>query len=1112
MVNRDLRIAEITRKEIDFMEPLFQTGNGTASFYREASSISFKYNEMKKKEGGDFEYLSAGKLNASAILHSAYQTILTYLISGTNEDFFRRRLATVEANDSLRNALDFYSAAFPTELPDERTREEDMRGFFIHQVILQNRAMVAAAKPFFTPEGLVFPDSSKALSSILSSYVKDDLRNGEPNTDDIFTFLCMPARLYPDSLLDQIQYIIREWAAMLPEYFVNLLKSSMDYINEEQKDHGFGGAPGPIPVVDFSSEINEYEAFSSDSNWMPCVVMIAKSTLVWLDQLSKQYKRPITSLDQIPDEELDLMQHRGITALWLIGLWQRSEASKTIKHLCGNPDAVASAYSLKDYDISPDIGGWEAVENLRVRCRRRGIRLASDMVPNHTGIDGNWVYEHPDYFISQSYSPFPSYTYNGPDLSHNPDWEVKLEDHYYNRTDAAVTFRMRNRHTGETRYVFHGNDGTTMPWNDTAQLDYLNPVTREAVIQKILHVARNFPIIRFDAAMTLAKRHIERLWYPKPGTGGDIAGRAEHAMDEREFNRRIPEEFWREVVDRVAKEVPDTLLLAEAFWMMEGYFVRTLGMHRVYNSAFMNMLKNQENQKYRDSIKKTLEFEPEILKRYVNFMNNPDEDTAIAQFGSDDRYFSIATLLSTLPGLPMIGHGQIEGYREKYGMEYQRAYYDEKPNQWLIDQHERRIFPLLRKRYLFANVDNFNLYDCVGNSGVEESVYAFVNGSGKERTLVLVNNRYERVFGTINTSCPKLRKNGDEKKMVRTNLAENLNLSYGSRNYCIMDCFSDGLSYILPSISMYDGFSFSLDGYQAKVFWNIREIEDTDGCIESLYKEYEERGIRDIDKALAMMRLKPVYDVLDKARDEKFIGLIEDIINNESTKEKERELLLELAEIYSTLYEIYPGLEESVKGQIGAVPSDVEAQPVIKLIKAFSKAFGAKGPKTFQSWASLDESIKILISQVLLLIPFAEDSTPKSLMETADRLMLDEFFSNYTSLLGMDENQRRALSHEAALMLSATILYKEETIEKTPTLMLSCLLNDSGVMNLVQCHEYQGTVWYNKESMQRAIVICTLSYFVSSQERTAKETDSFARTLLEKEIKSGYKLSGIVKE
>ena len=1111
MVNRDLRIAEITRKEIDFMEPLFQTGNGTASFYREASSISFKYNEMKKKEGGDFEYLSAGKLNASAILHSAYQTILTYLISGTNEDFFRRRLATVEANDSLRNALDFYSAAFPTELPDERTREEDMRGFFIHQVILQNRAMVAAAKPFFTPEGLVFPDSSKALSSILSSYVKDDLRNGEPNTDDIFTFLCMPARLYPDSLLDQIQYIIREWAAMLPEYFVNLLKSSMDYINEEQKDHGFGGAPGPIPVVDFSSEINEYEAFSSDSNWMPCVVMIAKSTLVWLDQLSKQYKRPITSLDQIPDEELDLMQHRGITALWLIGLWQRSEASKTIKHLCGNPDAVASAYSLKDYDISPDIGGWEAVENLRVRCRRRGIRLASDMVPNHTGIDGNWVYEHPDYFISQSYSPFPSYTYNGPDLSHNPDWEVKLEDHYYNRTDAAVTFRMRNRHTGETRYVFHGNDGTTMPWNDTAQLDYLNPVTREAVIQKILHVARNFPIIRFDAAMTLAKRHIERLWYPKPGTGGDIAGRAEHSMDEREFNRRIPEEFWREVVDRVAKEVPDTLLLAEAFWMMEGYFVRTLGMHRVYNSAFMNMLKNQENQKYRDSIKKTLEFEPEILKRYVNFMNNPDEDTAIAQFGSDDRYFGVATLLATLPGLPMIGHGQIEGYREKYGMEYQRAYFDEKPNGWLIDQHERRIFPLLRKRYLFANVDNFNIYDCYGPNGVEESVYAFVNGSGNERTLVLVNNRYERIYGTISVSAPKLKKNGEERKMVRTNLAENLNLNFGSRNYCLMDCFSDGLTYIIPSINLFDGFSFGLNGYEARVFWNIREVEDTDGCIESLHKEYGERGIKDINKAIAMMRLKPVYNVLESLRDEKFLSLVKDITSGVSEKEGERELLLSLAEVYSTLFEAYPDMDEAVKGQMGAVPSDVEAQPVIKLVKALSKAFGAKGAKALRSWNSLDETIHILITSAFILIPFAKEKTPKALMEVADRLMLDEFFSSYTGELGLDDNQKRALSHEAALLVSALVHYREEDIGDTPVALLSCLLNDNGVMNLVQCNEYQGTVWYNKESMQRAIMVCTLAYSVT-QERTAKDSDLFARTLLEKEISSGYKLSGLVKE
>ena len=55
-------------------------------------------------------------------------------------------------------------------------------------------------------------------------------------------------------------------------------------------------------------------------------------------------------------------------------------------------------------------------------------------------------------------------------------------------------------------------------------------------------------------------------------------------MTKAEFDAAFPLEFWREVVDRVTSEVPGTLLLAEAFWLMEGYFVRTLGMHRVYNS------------------------------------------------------------------------------------------------------------------------------------------------------------------------------------------------------------------------------------------------------------------------------------------------------------------------------------------------------------------------------------------------------------------------------------------------------------------------------------------------------------------------------------------------
>ena len=1119
MKNRDFRIADVTRKDIAFSLPVFQTGKGVGSFYREAAEIAYKYNEIMKSKGVESTPVSSGKLNASAVLHLVYQLMLSHLIeSDGRSDFFSRRALAIENNQELKDAMIFYVNEFPTKLETDESdlapiysREENVRSYFIYQVMLANPALVDAAKPFLKPDCLQTPKSFRALSSVLSSYVKDDLRNGEPNIDDVFTFMTLPSRLFPDSLTDQIGYILREWAEYLPQEFERMLENSMDFIREETKDRGFGGgAPGPMPVVEYTEELNEYEAFSSDSNWMPKVVMMAKSTLVWLDQLSKQYGRSITTLDQIPDKELDLLAERGFTALWLIGLWERSDASRKIKHLCGNPDAVASAYSLKDYDISNSIGGWAAVENLRQRCAKRGIRLASDMVPNHTGIDGNWVYEHPEYFISQNYSPFPSYTYNGPDLSTNPDWEVKLEDHYYDRTDAAVTFRMVNRHTGETKYVFHGNDGTTMPWNDTAQLDYLNPVTREAVIQKIIHVAKNFPIIRFDAAMTLAKRHIERLWYPKPGTGGDIAGRAEHAMSVQEFNQRIPEEFWREVVDRIATEVPDTLLLAEAFWMMEGYFVRTLGMHRVYNSAFMNMLKNQENQKYRQSIKNTLEFEPEILKRYVNFMNNPDEDTAIAQFGDGDRYFAIATLLSTIPGLPMIGHGQIEGYREKYGMEYQRAYYDETPNQHLISEHYRRIFPLLRKRYLFSGVDNFNIYDCLNNGNVEESVYAFTNGTEKEKTLVLVNNQYERVSGFINKSCPKLAKAGDERREnVTTTIAETLGLTFSSKSYVLFDDFADGLTYIYPSISLFDsGFAINLNGYESRVFWNIREVDDTDGCYEKLYKEYNGKGIKNIQTAIKLMRLAPVYKMLSEIGSKETISILEDIVNGKSSKKDERVLLLNIAEAYSTIFESYDSLDETAKGIINGRPIDVSPKPVVQALAKITKSFSGKENKIFAAWASADKTLPLVIAASFVLLPFSANKDIRSMMETAENLLVDHFLGDYLDDLGLSESERKVLIQEASLLIASINRFGEMKSEEDLE-YFSAVLNDSGAMALAMCNEYQGEIWYNKERMQKIIMLTVLAHAIATN-APAANSDLFAKELLEREIASQYKLGALL--
>jgi glycosidase len=609
--------------------------------------------------------------------------------------------------------------------------------------------------------------------------------------------LALPARLRqpvlyaPGSLAAQLQWVRSNWADVLAEdpTLAERLALAIDVLAEESRALELRAAAAAAAAGTFvgphATETPSYrgldaepEAFSIDTAWMPGVVLMAKSSHVWLEQLAKRHERPVNTLADVPDQELDRLVGLGVNGLWLIGLWQRSRASAEIKRRRGDAEAVASAYSVDEYRIAEDLGGESAFEALRERASQRGIRIAADMVPNHMGIDSRWVLEHPERFISVPESPFPAYSFTGPDLSPDAGIEITLEDHYWDDSEAAVVFRRHDRGTDDERFIYHGNDGTFLPWNDTAQLDFLRPDVREAVIQVILEVARRAPILRFDAAMVLARRHIRRLWYPEPGKGGAISSRAEHAMSNAAFDRAMPHEFWREVVDRVAKDAPGTLLLAEAFWFLEGYFVRTLGMHRVYNSAFMHMLRDEDNAGYRKLMRETLAFDPRILQRFVNFMTNPDERPAAEQFGTTDKAFAVATLLATLPGLPMLGHGQIEGFRERYGMEFRKARWAEPIDEGHQANFERMIVPLLRDRSAFAGSEGFRLYDATADDGsIIEDVFAFSNGLDSGRRLVVVHNRHAEVDVRIHRSVSVAGHDADgNRRLTRPRLATALDL------------------------------------------------------------------------------------------------------------------------------------------------------------------------------------------------------------------------------------------------------------------------------------------------------------------------------------------------
>jgi glycosidase len=871
----EFHINSDVRHEYGLSDSLFSlTGNVVLADIKQCRELANKFN-LKQDPAHPERFIKAGHLYAMGLIDEILHYVVALYREEVQGDVFETALDRLDSNlgeGKTNGLLNEFSKQFPPRpvYKGEKNVEQYLKskeaGESCRALSIEETTLLSLANlnPAFNPFKFLFDDkklSAKTAYPDAIEEIKAHLKEMPifgPDGMNLWDFLRSPAVQFPDSLFAQLDYMRKHWGLLISKFMARLLMS-LDVINEENKPSFFG--PGPSEVLSFAG-LDEYEKYSPDLDWMPNTVLMAKSTLVWLFQLSQKYKREITRLDQIPDEEIDELARRGFTGLWLIGTWERSQASKTIKQWTGNPEAAASAYSLYDYDVAGELGGWGALTNLRERCMRRGIRLGSDMVPNHTGIDSRWMIEHPDRFLQLPYPPFPTYNYNCGNLSGRDDITVQIEEHYFSRSDAAVVFKRIDNRTGETRYIYHGNDGTSMPWNDTAQIDFLNPEAREAVIRTIIGVCQQFSIVRFDAAMTLAKRHIQRLWYPAPGSGGAIASRAEHSITTDEFNHRIPNEFWREVVDRCAAEAPNTLLLAEAFWMMEGYFVRTLGMHRVYNSAFMNMLKNEENSKYRSTIKNTMEFDPEILKRFVNFMNNPDEETAVAQFGKGDKYFGICTLLVTMPGLPMFGHGQIEGFEEKYGMEYRRSYRDEIPDGYMVDRHEREIFPLMKRRSVFSGSVNFRLYDLYCNGSVNENVFAYSNrvwiNGHNERALIFYNNSYYETSGWIKTSDPAIPCEGGTR---RDSLSEALAIHGENQYFTLLREQKSNLWYIRSSKAICEnGFFVGLQGYETQVFLDVYEVEDdAKGRWARLNNDLNGKGVADPQNAIKDIFLGELY-------------------------------------------------------------------------------------------------------------------------------------------------------------------------------------------------------------------------------------------------------------
>jgi hypothetical protein len=234
-------------------------------------------------------------------------------------------------------------------------------------------------------------------------------------------------------------------------------------------------------------------------------------------------------------------------------------------------------------------------------------------------------------------------------------------------------------------------------------------------------------------------------------------------------------------------------------------------------------------------------------------------------------------MMATLPGLPMFGHGQIEGFTEKYGMEYQRPRYDETADQWMVERHEREIAPLLKLRWLFAESYNFLLYDFFQDSGaVNENVFAYSNRVHDQRALVIYNNVYGAASGTVRMSAAYADKAAGG--LRQRSLWEGLGLQDGNAILAFRDSLTT-LEYLRRANEIGErGLRVDLHAYQSYVFLGWRELYSTAEKPWARLCDYlGGRGVPSLDDALINLELRPVHDALRAVLDPAIVHMLVEV-------------------------------------------------------------------------------------------------------------------------------------------------------------------------------------------------------------------------------------------
>jgi hypothetical protein len=299
-------------------------------------------NEKRSKE----KQVKTGEVNAAGLLDEIYHYLFRIYELHVNPGVIKKALLSLNENlgeEKIRRLLfDFVSVFPPLEVYKGKSSIYDYLNSYtadrsnaeitIEEIILLSFANINPANKnileLFDKNYLTGREIFNDTIDHIEIFFKEEKKFG-PDNQDFFSFLKTPIITHPNDIEAQLTFIREKWGILLYEKFINRLLSSVDLMKEDKSFGTFGGG-GPAPAIapkykskisdaDFLTlgksgfnyaqeawkEYDEPENFTKDIDWMPKVVLLAKNSYVWLDQLSKKYGRTIKTLDQIPDEELE---------------------------------------------------------------------------------------------------------------------------------------------------------------------------------------------------------------------------------------------------------------------------------------------------------------------------------------------------------------------------------------------------------------------------------------------------------------------------------------------------------------------------------------------------------------------------------------------------------------------------------------------------------------------------------------------------------------------------------------------------------------------------------------------------------------------------------------